>query len=161
MKNGFLVLLGSCLLLFFLSSCDKARIIDENKDMPAYGWYYKNKLAIDFEIKDTNRVYNVMVNLRVGNEYPFSNLFVMLNQTSPTQKIVSERKEISIINERGIWQGKGLGNLYDFQATVMERARFKEIGLYHFEIEQNMRLDTLPHIMAAGLRVEDYALSKE
>jgi gliding motility-associated lipoprotein GldH len=161
MKNGFLVVLGSSLLLFFLSSCDKARIIDENKDMPAYGWYYKNKLGFDFEIKDTNRVYNVMVNLRVGNEYPFSNLFVMLNQTSPTQKLVSERKEISIINEGGIWQGKGLGNLYDFQVPVMERMRFKEIGLYHFELEQNMRLDTLPHIMAAGLRVEDYALSKE
>jgi gliding motility-associated lipoprotein GldH len=161
MKNGFLVLLGSSLLLFFLSSCDKARIIDENKDMPAYGWYYKNKLGFDFEIKDTNRVYNVMVNLRVGNEYPFSNLFVMLNQTSPTQKLVSERKEISIINESGIWQGKGLGNLYDFQVPVMERMRFKEIGLYHFELEQNMRLDTLPHIMAAGLRVEDHALSHE
>ncbi len=146
--------------LLLISGCDKARIIDENKEIPASGWYYKNKLGFDFEIKDTNRVYTVYVNVRAENDYPFSNLFVMLHQRNPGNKDTSFRSELTLINENGKWLGKGLGDLFDFQLPVMERVRFKEKGLYHFDLEQNMRLDTLPHIMSAGMRVEDVALTR-
>jgi hypothetical protein len=39
--------------------------------------------------------------------------------------------------------------------------RFKEKGIYHFELEQNMREDTLQHIYAAGMRIEDFALANK
>jgi gliding motility-associated lipoprotein GldH len=145
--------------LLCFSGCDKARIIDENKEIPASGWYYKNNLGFDFEIKDTNRVYSVYVNVRANNEYPFSNLFIMLHQRTPSNKDTSFRRELTLIDPNGKWLGKGLGDLFDFQIPVMERVRFKEKGLYHFDVAQNMRLDTLPHIMAAGMRVEDVALT--
>ena len=141
-------------------SCDNARVIDENKEIPANGWYYKNKLGFDFNIKDTNRIYTLYVNVRASNEYPFSNLFVLIHQRTPSNKDTSFRRELTLIDANGKWLGKGLGDLFDFQIPVMERIRFNEKGLYHFELEQNMRLDTLPHIMAAGIRVEDVALTR-
>ena len=146
--------------LLFVSSCDEARLIDENKEIPSSGWYYKNKLGFDFEIKDTNRVYTVYINVRAENDYPFSNLYVMIHQRTPENNDTSFRRELTLIDENGKWLGKGLGDLFDFQIPVMERVRFKEKGLYHFDVEQNMRLDTLPHIMAAGMRVEDVALTR-
>lgn len=147
-------------LIIMFASCDEARIMDENKEIPSYGWDYKNKLGFDFEIKDTNRVYNVYVNVRANNDYAFSNLFVMLHQRTPGNKDTSFRRELTLIDLNGKWLGRGLGDLFDFQLPVMERVRFKEKGLYHFDLEQNMRLDTLTNIMAAGMRVEDAALAR-
>lgn len=149
------------LLLLFLGSfiflgCDKSRIVDENKELPEYGWYYKNRLKFDFEIKDTNRTYNLYVNLRVGNDYPFSNCFIKIHQKNPGKDPISYREEITLIGEEGNWLGKGLGDLYDFQVLVKERVRFNALGLYQIELEQHMRRDTLPYIHAAGIRVEDY-----
>ncbi len=152
-----IVWLNSLLALFLLSSCDPARIIDENKDMPEQYWHYKNRPSFDVNIADTNKTYNVYLNLRVGNDYQFCNLFVKVHQLSPGKAESSERKEIQLIDESGNWLGKGLGDLYDFQAPIYTQIRFREKGIYRFELEQNMRVDTLRNIYAAGLRIEDFA----
>ncbi len=150
----------SFVLLVLLSACDPARIIDENKDMPERYWYYKNRPAFDVNINDTNKTYNVYLNLRAGNDYQFCNLFVKVHQVSPGKIESSERKEIQLIDESGNWLGKGLGDLYDFQTPIYTQIRFKEKGIYHFELEQNMRVDTLMHIYAAGIRIEDFSKAK-
>lgn len=147
--------------LTFMMACDPAKLIDENKDLPNQEWHYKNKLAFDVNIDDTNKTYNVFVNLRVGSDYKYNNFFVMVNQTSPSKMESKERKELTLINDAGIWLGKGLGDLYDFQVAIYPQMRFKEKGIYHFELEQNMREDTLQHIYAAGMRIEDFAIANK
>lgn len=152
-------LLALTSLLFLLVSCDKAKLLDENKDIPGQAWYYKNKLAFDVNIDDTNKTYNVFVNLRVAKDYPFCNFFVMVHQLSPSKISSKERKELTLIDDRGNWLGNGLGDLFDYQVPVYPQMRFKEKGIYHFELEQNMRVDTLPYVYAAGMRIEDFSLA--
>lgn len=142
------------ILLGVFSSCDDTRIIDENTSIPNQAWFYKNKLGFDFEIPDTNKTYNVYVNLRVGSDYKYSNCFVMVHQTNPSLVQSKERKELILLDDRGNWLGKGLGDIYDFQIPVYTQKRFSEKGLYKLELEQNMREDTLSPIYAAGVRVE-------
>jgi gliding motility-associated lipoprotein GldH len=153
----FPAFISMSLTLLFFSSCDEAKLIDENKDLPGQEWFYKNKLVFDVNIEDTNKTYNIFLNLRVGNDYKYNNFFVMVHQTSPSQKVSKERKEIVVIDESGKWLGSGLGDLYDFQVPIYPQYRFKEKGIYHFELEQNMREDTLAHLYAAGMRIEDFS----
>lgn len=148
------------LLLPFVS-CDKARVLDENKDLNKHNWYFKDRLAFEVSVEDTNKTYNVYVNLRIGNDYKYSNFFVMIHQISPSHQIQKERKEITLLDDSGKWLGKGLGDIYDYQQLVYPQMRFKEKGIYRFELEQNMRDDTLAFIYSAGLRVEDFELSKK
>ncbi|MDZ4667837.1 MAG: gliding motility lipoprotein GldH [bacterium] len=148
-------------LLLLLVACDSAKLIDENKDIPDQAWYYKNKLDFDVNIDDTNKTYNVYVNLRVGANYKYSNFFVMVNQTSPSKIESKERKELTLIDDAGNWLGKGLGDLYDYQVPIYPQMRFKEKGIYHFELEQNMREDTLQPVYSAGMRIEDFALANK
>lgn len=145
---------------FVLSSCDRAKILDENKDLAGQAWFYKNKLAFDVNIDDTNKTYNVFVNLRVSNDYKYSNFFVMVHQTSPSQVVSKERKELTLLDDHGNWLGKGLGDMYDFQVPIYPQKRFKEKGIYHFELEQNMREDTLQNVYSAGMRFEDFLLAR-
>jgi gliding motility-associated lipoprotein GldH len=157
----FPTIISVAFTLLFITACDEAKLIDENKDLPAQEWFYKNRLVFDVNIEDTNKTYNVYLNLRVGNDYKYNNFFVMVHQTSPSQTVTKERKEIVLIDESGNWLGKGLGDLYDYQVPIYPQYRFKEKGIYHFELEQNMREDTLTHLYAAGMRIEDFSIARQ
>ena len=157
LKIVLFFILAGCLF----EACDKARLFDENKEITNEQWYYKNHLFFDVNIEDTTKIYNVYVNLRVSNDYKFCNLFLMLHQTSPGKHSIQERKEFILADESGRWLGKGLGDLFDYQIPVYNRTKFHEKGIYRFELEQNMRSDTLQYIKSAGLRIEDALLTIE
>jgi gliding motility-associated lipoprotein GldH len=159
-RSNSILALSIFILSTLLSSCDEARLIDENTSIPNQAWYYKNKLNFDVNITDTNKTYNVYVNLRVGSDYKYSNFFVMVHQTNPNLQTTKERKELTLLDDRGNWLGKGLGDIFDFQIPIYTQKRFNQKGVYKIELEQNMREDTLSPIYAAGIRVEDFSLAK-
>jgi len=53
-----------------------------------------------------------------------------------------------------------LGDIWDYSTRIQENAFFTQPGLYTFSLEQNMRQDPLPGIMAIGLKVENTNLHK-
>lgn len=132
-------------------------MIDENKDLPVQGWNYQNKLIFDVPITDTIAQYNLYLNVRISADYLFSNLYLNLHSTTPSMQKQIERKELILADENGKWLGKGLGDLYDYQVPVKEKFRFKENGIYRFELEQNMRNDTLTGVISSGIRLEKVA----
>ncbi|MBC7384482.1 MAG: gliding motility lipoprotein GldH [Bacteroidia bacterium] len=152
--NRNLLIIVSWLLLSF-QACDKTRVFDENKEIANEQWYYKNHLLFDVNIEDTSRLYNIYVNLRVSNDYKYCNLFMMVLQINPDKQLQKERKEFTLADENGRWLGKGLGDMYDYQIPVYKNTRFYEKGIYRFELEQNMRNDTLLYIKSAGIRIEE------
>lgn len=139
---------------FSLSSCDTAQLFDENKNIDAAAWYYKNLLPFDVHITDTNQFYNILVNLRVDANYKYNNIFMLLYTTNPDKKQDERRIEIKLADESGKWLGSGLGDLYDYQFPAYRKIKFPQPGFYRFELEQNMRDDTLMYIKSAGIRVE-------
>lgn len=137
-----------------LVSCDPQRLYDDNKKIPNNQWYYKNLVPFDVQIDDTNQLYNVYINLRVGADYKYNNIFIWLNTTNPERKTDKRRVEIRLADDAGKWLGSGLGDLYDYQFPVLSKVKFPNKGFYRFELEQNMRDDTLNHILSAGIRLE-------
>ena len=73
----------------------------------------------------------------------------------PKKKADQRRVEIKLADERGKWLGSGLGDIYDYQFPVLQNIKFPKSGLYRFELEQNMRDDTLLHVKSVGVRVEE------
>jgi len=143
------------LMLILVVACDVKRIIDENKSITDAAWFYKDKLSFDTNIKDINKTYNVFVNLRISSDYEYSNIFVILYQKDPQKKESSERFEFALADPSGKWLGNGLGDVFDYQLMAKERVRFDHAGVYKFELEQNMRVDTLRYIKSAGIRIEE------
>ncbi len=140
----------------FLTSCDKGRVYEQNKPVEESGWYFQNRIPFDVQITDTTKYYNVAVNLRVASDYKYSNIFLWLHTINPKKETDKRRVEITLADERGKWLGSGLGDLYDYQFPVYTKIKFPQSGFYRFEIEQNMREDTLMHIKNAGVRVEEW-----
>jgi gliding motility-associated lipoprotein GldH len=78
----------------------------------------------------------------------------------PDGKKASSRVEIMLANNEGKWYGEGLGDIWDYRVQIQENAFFNQPGNYVFTIQQNMRQDPLPGIMAIGLRIENSGLKK-
>ncbi len=154
MIHRFITLIGIFVLLF--SSCDQQRLYEENKNIEGNTWYYKNLIPFDLQIKDTTKFYNVLVNVRVDADYKYSNIFMWVYATNPEKKSDKRRVEIKLADERGKWLGAGLGDIYDYQFPVLQKVKFPKSGFYRFELEQNMRDDTLLHVKSVGVRVEEF-----
>jgi gliding motility-associated lipoprotein GldH len=150
------VQIGILTLLFgVLNACDPGRLHEENKLIPSDRWFYKNTIPFEVQIKDTHQLYNVYVNVRIGADYKYSNLFMWVNTTNPEKKTDQRRVEIKLADEGGKWLGSGLGDLYDYQFPVFQKIKFPNSGFYRFELEQNMRDDTLSFVKSVGVRIEE------
>lgn len=152
-RNWIPIVILSVIVLA-LQACDPNRVFDDHKLVNSEAWYYKTTFPFEVQITDTQAYYNVYINLRVNAEYKYSNIFMWLNTTNPERKTDKRRVEIKLADESGKWLGSGLGDLYDYQFPVYQKVRFPHSGFYRFEVEQNMREDTLYHIKAVGVRVE-------
>ena len=48
----------------------------------------------------------------------------------------------------------GVGDIYDHQFPILKNYSFKKLGTYRMSFQQFMRQDTIPGVLAVGLRVE-------
>ena len=142
------------LLVFALSACDKARLYEENKEIPNNTWKQHDSLVFQTDIKDTIGSYNVFINGRNAGGYQFSNLFLFIKTTLPKGKHATDTMECTLANAEGKWLGGGLGDIYDNQILFKRNMRFPQAGKYTFVLEQAMRIDPLPMIMDVGIRIE-------
>ena len=148
------VFLCSFLLAVTFVACDKASLFDENRDIKGDGWNIKDRLVFDFEVPDTVTKYNFYFNIRNTDEYQFSNIYVFMHTQFPNGKMGNDTIELPLMDETGHWLGKGQGDVHDCRLIFRQGVRFPLKGKYHIEVEQGMRMETLPGIINAGLRIE-------
>lgn len=157
MKRAFNIIYPAACMLFImlLGSCtDPQAVIDNNIALPDHNWSYVNRMRFDCKIDDEAVAYNLYLNLRVTDNYKYSNLFVLIYQSQPGSKAKVTRYELKLAAADGEWYGKGSGNLYSYQVPFKTNYKFPAKGNYHFEIEQNMRDNPLHEVSDVGLRVE-------
>lgn len=142
------------LCALFFSSCDSKRIFEKNQNIPESGWAQTNSIKFDIDIKDPATPANFYINVRNADGYPYGNLFLFIKTIFPNGKLSNDTLECVLADEKGKWLGSGIGDIYDNQIPFKRNARFPVAGTYHFEIEQGMRLETVPLIMDVGLRIE-------
>lgn len=142
------------MLLSWTGCTDPKAVTDQNTEIDNNNWSYANKIKYDVKIDNETIPYNLYMNLRVTGDYKYSNLFVLISQTTPGKKATGTRYEFKLANPDGEWLGDGSGNLYSYQVPFRTNYKFPVKGVYHFQIEQNMRDNPLHEVSDVGLRVE-------
>ena len=150
----FCIVTGILLIAVLAGCSDGNSVIDNNTALTDHNWSYVNRIRFDCKINDEFAAYNLYLNLRVTDNYKYSNLFVLIYETSPDKKVKVTRYEIKLAGRDGEWFGKGSGNLYSYQVPFKTNIKFPAKGNYRFEIEQNMRDNPLHEVSDVGLRVE-------
>lgn len=145
-----------CLLFFIVSAgfsaCNINTVADSTQSVSGNNWLYNNPAKVQFEITDTLKTYAVKFNLRHTVDYRYSNLFVLV---AVRGKDISKkiRYELKLATQTGEWLGKGSGDIYSKEFTLLKDFSFKHVGTYTITIEQNMRDNPLVGISDVGIQV--------
>lgn len=151
------LVLWAAAFLLLLSSCDPARVYEQNVELPDGNWQIDNVPAFEFEIQDTTKVYDVYFNVRYSLQYDFYNLYLRHQMLGPDgAEISSKLHELLLMDAKtGKPLGKGSSDTFDLQALALDNVKFSKAGKYTLKLTQYMRRDPLPHIMAVGIRVAE------
>lgn len=145
--------------VFFLS-CDEKRVFDEYKEMDGT-WRKEDIKRFVFKQEDTINPYNLFLNIRNTNEYPFNNLFVIVNLKQPDSMVKIDTLEYLMTKPDGSLLGEGFSDIKESKLWYQENFVFKQKGEYVLEIQQALRetgnvagVDELKGVTDIGFRIE-------
>lgn len=159
--RSFVVMLS---LAFLVIACDDNRIYEKNQDFDNQEWLISEKPSFEFLIEDTSSKYNLYFNVRNEVSYPKANLYFTYYIADSTGKELQKKLRSEYLFDKKTGQpfgSSGLGDIYDHQIPIANQYQFKNPGKYKVSFEQFMRMDTLPGILAVGLRVEKIPAEKK
>jgi gliding motility-associated lipoprotein GldH len=155
LKNSFLYFL----VLIVLISCDKKRVFDEYKTV-GNGWNKDSIVSFDLPAVDIKKQYNLFINIRDNNDYPFNNLFLIVNMEQPDKRTIVDTLEYQMANPDGSLLGEGFTDVKDNKLIYKERMKFNS-GTYKIHIKQAVRqtgkvsgVVKLEGITDVGFRIE-------
>lgn len=155
-KSNFLILL----LVFILFSCDKKRVFDDYKSIDDL-WHKDSIVSFDLPKIDTKKAYDLFLTLRGNNEYPYNNLFLIVNLEQPDGLTKVDTLEYEMADPEGNLLGNGFTDVKESKLVYKEKYIFKE-GKYKIQIKHAVRKtgkivgdEKLKGITEVGFRIEN------
>jgi gliding motility-associated lipoprotein GldH len=148
LKVVFLTLLSSMLF----TACTSNALHSESIAVSGRAWKQGVKTAFNVPIKDTTRLYDVVLTVRTTTEYPYSNLWMYLTVDGPLGKSKRFPLEIITADAEGKWMGDKSGSTVVF-SKVITHDRFPKKGVYRFSFEQASTDKVLPEVMDLTLEL--------
>jgi gliding motility-associated lipoprotein GldH len=149
-----------CLLtLILLVSCDKKRVFDEYHSV-GKSWNKDTIVCFDLPKVDTQKTYNLYLNLRDNNDYPYNNIFLIVSLQQPNKKTMVDTLEYQMADPEGNLLGDGFTDVKESKLIYKEGFRFMP-GPYKVSIKQAVRqtgkvagVVQLDGITEIGFRIE-------
>lgn len=142
-----------------LVSCDKKRVFDEYKSV-GKAWHKDSIVSFDLPKIDTTKYYNLYLNVRDNDNYPFNNLFVIVSMEHPGGMTKVDTLEYQMANADGTLLGDGFTDVKESKLYYKERVKFKA-GTYKVHVRQAARqtgkvtgVEKLDGITEIGFRIE-------
>jgi gliding motility-associated lipoprotein GldH len=142
--------------LIFIS-CDSNRLYEYNKDFNDRTWKTSDTVAFDFKITDLRQKYNIYYSVRNSIDYPYARLFVNYSLSDSLGNELVKKLTVQDLFDQKTGKptgSSGLGDIYDHRFLLLSKYEFTRTGKFFLKLEQYMRQDTLPGILAAGVRIE-------
>lgn len=128
-----------CFIAIILTSCN-GKIVESEYMATKNGiWNKDNAILFTFSAPDTLNKYDVFVNLRNDNTFPYSNLFLITELNFPNGTTVKDTLEYEMALPSGEWLGKGSGSIKENKLWYKENIVFPENGVYTLQVSHAMR----------------------
>jgi len=148
------------LMVFFAISCDKKLVFDEYKSI-GNSWHQDSILTFKLPKLENEKRYNLFLNVRDNNDYPFDNLFLIVSLEQPNKKVIVDTLEYKMANPDGTLMGEGFTDIKESKLFYKENVSFNQKGKYKIHVQQAVRqtgkiagVENLNGITEIGFRVE-------
>ena len=148
---------GEKLLIFILMitgivSCSHKEIFFEYHSFANTEWNRDEPVVFSVKIEDNSQPYDVSIELRNNDAYPFSNIWLFVDYKTPDGNSRADTIGADLADVYGKWYGKGL-SLYSLSIPYETAVLFPDTGTYIYSIHQGMRENPLKGISDIGMKV--------
>jgi gliding motility-associated lipoprotein GldH len=141
-------------IAFCFVSCTKDTMFHKFVSINKDGWHQDSLAVFHVDVNDSIDSYNVVIDVRNKDDYPYQNLYLFVHSISPDTVMVTDTLNCILADNQGRWQGSGIGSTKSLSFLYMKNIQFPRKGLYTFEIRQGMRKTVLEGITDVGLHIE-------
>ncbi|WP_395054051.1 gliding motility lipoprotein GldH [Flavobacterium sp.] len=141
-------------------SCDEKRVFDEYKSVGT-SWHKDSIVKFKLPKLDVNKKFNLFVNIRDNNDFPYSNLFLIVSLEQPNKKVKVDTLEYQMANLDGTLLGDGFSDVKESKLFYKQNQSFNLKGDYKIKIQQAVRQTgkivgdkELKGITEVGFRIE-------
>jgi gliding motility-associated lipoprotein GldH len=156
LKNSFFLVI----LLLVLVSCDKKRVFDQYQSV-GQSWHKDSLVTFIYNQKDTLSKHNLFITLRNNKNYPFNNLFLIVEMEEPSKNVLVDTLEYQMATADGTLLGEGMTDTKENKLYYKENFVFKKSGEYQITILQAVRqtgkiegIEKLEGVTDVGFRIE-------
>ena len=149
------------LALGCLISCDNSLQYSRYKATSSGSWAKDDIVSFELTEMDSLSTHNIFIMIRNDNTFPYSNLFLIAEMTSPDDKVIRDTLEYEMAAPDGRWLGKGAGSIHENKLWYKENVVFSPPGVYTIEVSHAMRqngkvegIDNLIGITDVGIEIE-------
>lgn len=148
------------LLALTLFSCGKSYLYDEEINILNDAWKDSDSLNFQFNIPDTSKIYNILLDVNHSPEYAYQNMYVEIYTAFPAGERIQEMISLELANRAGVWFGDCGSSSCTLEIPIQEGAFFNQAGDYEITIKQFMRKNPLRGVQGMGLKIEDTGQSR-
>ena len=123
-------------------------------------WHKDSLQEFSFELNETNE-YNTFVNLRINEEYKFSNIFLITTLKDSLNILSKDTLQFKLADKSGKFVGKKRINLVDNKLLHKKQLKLEGNKKYFLSIEHAMRvinkvggLENLEGVTDIGYKIE-------
>lgn len=158
MKIKSQLFLGLFILLHF--SCGRSFTFSHNLDIPETGWAYENILKYDFEVADTDALYDLYLEIDYKTSFSFQNMYVNVYTGQEESEMKKALLSLDLSNNLGIWKGDCNAEKCTYLLPLQKSIYFEQAGGQKFWLEQFSRSPILKGVQSIKL-VGDIVGSKK
>ncbi len=120
------------------------------------GWSKDNLVDFTYTSADTAGRYDIIIDVRNNEAYPFQNFWLFVQSFSPDGIEYTDTLECVLADNYGRWIGKSSGSMHTLPVMFLSDVQFPKKGDYRFRLAQGMRTDTLCGIQEIGIRIKKH-----
>ncbi len=155
-KKSKSIILGIATLLVLLCySCTQSSVAHIYNSVSRDGWDRDSLLNYNIQIDSLSQECNIDIELTYNNNYPYSNLYLLVSVIDSVANIVSsDTLQLLLADEYGEWKGNGWGTTYQQREEYKRDFKFPSFGKYNITITQGMRGEPIKGIERVGVKVD-------
>jgi gliding motility-associated lipoprotein GldH len=148
------LVIGSLSLILLLSffSCSHKEVFFDFHSVVDASWARADTAVFEVNITDAAIPYDIFVEIRHNEHYPFSNIWLFVNVETPERSVRTDTIGVDLADVYGKWYGKGF-SLHNFSIPYEKSFLFPHPGVYTFSICQGMRDNPLKGVSDIGLKI--------
>ena len=136
----------------FFISCNKGIVYNDFRPVPDKVWEKQFAFDFHFDMKDTSVPYDITLQLRNNDFYPYQNLWIILDELHQSEIEIQDTIEYRLVDNSGRWTGNGI-SLFQNQFPLRTNYHFPDTGKYTISIRHGMFDDRLKGIEDIGLQI--------